>query len=101
MPYVYVLESLRVPQRHYIGITSDLRQRLIDHNQGKSTHTSRFKPWRVVVYTAFLEGETAARYERYLKSGSGHTFLHRHLLPQSSLAPESSPPMTNLPRHRI
>ncbi len=48
MHYVYILESEAVAARFYVGLTSDLKQRLADHNADKSTHTSKFKPWRRV-----------------------------------------------------
>jgi predicted GIY-YIG superfamily endonuclease len=46
--YVYLLESLRVPDQRYVGVTADLRRRLAEHNSGKSPHTSKFMPWRIV-----------------------------------------------------
>lgn len=87
MRYVYVLESLKNPGRHYIGITTDLRQRLADHNAGKSPYTKRFMPWRLVVYIAFTDTDAAHAFERYLKAGSGHTFLKRHFLPATCRHP--------------
>ncbi len=79
MRYVYLLESLGVGSQRYVGITSDLKQRLAEHNAGKSPHTSKFKPWRLVTYMAFADEAKAAKFERYLKSGSGHAFANRHL----------------------
>jgi tRNA U34 5-carboxymethylaminomethyl modifying GTPase MnmE/TrmE len=29
----------------YVGLTRDLRQRLRDHNEGRSQHTAKFRPW--------------------------------------------------------
>lgn len=79
MHYVYLLESLGEPTRRYIGLTADLRVRLRDHNSGKSPHTSKYKPWRVVTYVAFTGREQAEAFERYLKSGSGHAFARKRL----------------------
>jgi putative endonuclease len=61
-------------------MTHDLKQRFIDHNEGKSPHTRKFKPWHLVVYTGFANESSAADFEKYLKSGSGKTFLKRHFL---------------------
>jgi len=47
--YVYVLKSKTVPERHYVGITKDVRARLKDHNDGKVTHTSKSRPWKLIV----------------------------------------------------
>jgi len=77
--YVYLLESDAVEGQRYVGMTSDLKRRLAEHNAGKSTHTSKFMPWRIVTYVAFSEQAQAAAFERYLKSGSGHAFANRRL----------------------
>lgn len=79
MHYVYLIESTATPKHRYVGLTSDLRRRLADHNGGKSTHTSKFKPWRLVTYLAFSDRAKAESFERYLKSGSGHAFANRRL----------------------
>lgn len=78
MCYVYLLESRRVVGQHYVGLTSDLKRRLADHNAGKPPHTSKFVPWRLVTYVAFPDERKATAFERYLKSGSGHAFANRH-----------------------
>lgn len=77
--YVYLLESVSDPIQRYIGCTSDLKQRLTEHNAGKSPHTSKFRPWRLVTYTAFTNSEKAHAFESYLKSGSGHAFARKRL----------------------
>ena len=64
----------------YIGFTSNLRQRFTDHNAGRSAHTSKYRPWTLVMYTAFASKSKAIAYERYLKTGSGIAFLRRHYL---------------------
>jgi putative endonuclease len=48
--YVYLLESVSVPGERYVGVTADLKRRLAEHNAGKSLHTPKFTPWRVVTY---------------------------------------------------
>ncbi len=79
MKYVYLLESISNPGKHYIGITSDLDARIKDHNAGKSPHTARFKPWKISVVVRFNDDHRAEAFEKYLKSGSGHAFAKRHL----------------------
>lgn len=79
MFYVYLLESLASPDQRYVGVTSDLKTRLAEHNAGKATHTSKFTPWRVVTYVAFSDRAKALTFERYLKSGSGHAFARKRL----------------------
>ena len=80
MKYVYLLKSISHPGRRYIGITTDLTNRFKEHNAGKSPHTTKFKPWKVVVVVRFDDDHRAEEFEKYLKSGSGHVFAKRHFL---------------------
>jgi predicted GIY-YIG superfamily endonuclease len=79
--YVYLLESLGNPSKRYVGVTSDLPGRLVEHNSGKSPHTSKYRPWKVATYIAFSDRLQAEAFERYLKSGSGHAFARKRLWP--------------------
>jgi putative endonuclease len=79
MYYVYILRSDLKANQTYIGCTGDLKNRLAEHNAGKSIHTNKFKPWRVAVYVALPDRAVAEQLERYLKSGSGRAFAKRHL----------------------
>jgi predicted GIY-YIG superfamily endonuclease len=79
MFYSYILQSISDPSQLYRGHTSELKQRLLDHNAGRCPHTSKHLPWRVKLYAAFETLELAQAFERYLKSGSGHNFAKRHL----------------------
>ena len=81
MHYVYLLESLSDPTKRYVGVTADLKARLGEHNAGKSGHTSKHMPWRLVTYLAFSSRPQAEAFERYLKSGSGHAFAQKRLWP--------------------
>src|SRR5438552_10897130 len=74
MYYVYLIESLSAQGERYVGMTTDLKQRLREHNQGKSSHTTKFSPWKLITYLAFTDRAKAEAFERYLKSGSGHAF---------------------------
>ena len=77
--YVYLIESFSAHGRRYVGMTADLKQRLLEHNAGKSPHTSKFRPWRLTTYIAFTDRAKAEAFERYLKSGSGHAFTRKRL----------------------
>ena len=80
MWYVYVIRSISSRNEEYTGATADLRQRLLDHNAGKSAHTSKFLPWELVWYCAFPDKHRALEFERYLKSHSGRAFARKRLL---------------------
>jgi len=75
MIYVYLLDSIRFTNEYYVGLTNSLKERLKQHNEGISTHTAKFRPWRLV---GFVDEGDARRFEKYLKSGSGREFSRRH-----------------------
>lgn len=77
MKYVYILESLDT-EHFYVGITDDLRTRLVKHKAGEVPHTSKYRPWRIRTYFAFSEEARAVAFEKYLKSGSGRAFAKKH-----------------------
>ena len=79
MHYVYLLQSEAFTGQRYVGITSDLKKRFAQHNAGRSPHTSKYAPWRLVTYVAFSNEQKAETFERYLKSGSGHAFANKRL----------------------
>ena len=83
---MYVLRSEPNAERHYVGITSDVENRLEWHNAGPCGHTMEHRPWRVVVSLEFADEPTAIRFERYLKSGSGRAFAKRHFGPVLDVA---------------
>jgi predicted GIY-YIG superfamily endonuclease len=76
--YVYMLQSLSHPERFYVGMTQDLRERLKAHNAGKVPHTSKFLPWQIETAVAFRDKAKAVTFEKYLKSQSGRAFAKKH-----------------------
>lgn len=89
MVYVYLIESVHHRQQHHVGITHELKQRLLDHNEGKSPQTRKYKPWHLVAYVGFADETIALEFEKYLKSESGEIFLKRHFMRQNPPAPPS------------
>lgn len=79
MYYVYLLKSLSFPSQSYIGLTSDLKERLNKHNAGGSPHSSKYMPWKIVSYFAFGEKEKAVSFEQYLKTQAGRVFAQKRL----------------------
>ncbi len=77
--YVYILQSLSLRDRFYVGLTEDLKQRLVKHNAGEVPHTAKFRPWRIKTAVAFTEQSRAADFEKYLKSASGRAFSKKRL----------------------
>jgi putative endonuclease len=78
MHYTYVLSSER-DGRFYIGTTSDLRNRLKQHVQGRVRSTAYRRPLHLAYYEACHSADDAYRRERYLKSGRGGRYLKQRL----------------------
>ena len=79
--FVYILKSLVSESRFYTGLTDDVERRLAEHNDGQTFSTKDDKPWKVVCSIWFENQDTAERFEKYLKTGSGRAFSKRHLYP--------------------
>jgi putative endonuclease len=77
--YVYILQSESYPEKYYIGLTDDLRDRLRRHNASEVAYTAKFLPWRIKTAVAFTDRERAADFERYLKTASGRAFAKKRL----------------------
>ncbi len=75
---VYIISSLSEPNQKYVGFTSNINNRLADHNAGKCSHTARFMPWKLNNAIFFNNKEKALEFESYLKSGSGRSFITKH-----------------------
>lgn len=84
--YVYILQSVEEPDRHYVGMTQNLETGLKEHNAGECGHTFRFRPWQIETTVAFRSKKKAIAFERHLKSHSSRAFAKKHLqiLQQSS-----------------
>jgi putative endonuclease len=66
MYYVYIIKSKK-NSRLYTGYSSDLKQRVAEHNSGKSTYTRNLRPWVLVYYEAYLSKLDAQQREKSLK----------------------------------
>jgi predicted GIY-YIG superfamily endonuclease len=75
--FVYLIRSDR-DNRPYVGVTSNVVQRLATHNSGGSLTTAPHRPWRLIMTLEFRDEQRALAFERYLKSGSGRAFAKRH-----------------------
>ena len=71
--YTYIL--LMSNNKFYIGYTSDLRRRMMEHNSGGNKTTKKSLPVKLIFYEAFLNEDDAKRRERYFKTHKGKTSL--------------------------
>ncbi len=78
MKYVYILQSAIEPDRYYTGSTTDLKRRCKEHNDGKSIHTNKYRPWKLKMYMAFSNASKADEFEAFLKTGNGRAFAKKH-----------------------
>ena len=77
MYHVYLIRSINFPEIVYVGYTINLEQRLETHNSGGSIHTAQYRPWKLIMYLAFVEKSRAKEFEKYLKSQSGRAFAKK------------------------
>jgi len=77
MHYVYLIRSIKYPEKTYVGNTENLKQRFEVHNSGGSVHTMEHRPWKLVMFLGFADKLKATAFEKYLKSGSGRAFAKK------------------------
>lgn len=78
MHYVYILKD--ESDKKYIGYSADLKERLRHHMGGDVQTTRTYNQPVLVWYCAFRDKKIALQFEKYLKAGSGHAFMKKHLL---------------------
>lgn len=77
MYYVYILHVKN--NTLYTGFTSDLKQRIKQHENGDVKSTQYLRPLKLVHYEAYCLEEDARRREKFLKTSDGKLFLRRQL----------------------
>lgn len=76
--YAYVLRSTKDGQ-FYVGLTRNLRARLLAHNNGLVASTKRRVPLELIYWEGGLNESDAARREKYLKSAWGKRYIKSRL----------------------
>ena len=77
MMKVYVIRSEK-DGRFYVGMTSNLERRILEHNSGKTKSTKGFIPWKLVFFETHPDRLAARKREKYLKSGVGKEFIKKY-----------------------
>ncbi len=80
MHYIYIIQSIKYPDKIYIGQTGYLKKRFAEHNRGTTTHTKKYGPWKLIVYLGFNDTYVAIAFEKYLKSGTGRAMIAKRFL---------------------
>ena len=78
MWYNYVLQSKK-DRKLYTGITNNLRKRLWQHNNGKSTYTKGRGPFGLIYCEVCHDEYDSRSREKYLKSGMGKRYIKNRL----------------------
>lgn len=74
--FVYVLISEK-DGKFYIGSSSDVEQRIVEHNQGKNISTAHRRPLKLIFYEAFRTKSDALRREHYFKTTKGKVTIRQ------------------------
>ena len=78
MFYTYILQLK--DKSFYTGFSSDLKERIKEHQKGNIPQTREFRPLKSVYYSAFISKKRALDFEKYLKTCSGFAFRNKRLL---------------------
>jgi putative endonuclease len=76
--YVYVIRSEK-DGRFYVGLTSNVKKRVSQHNTGRTRSTKAYRPWKLFFFEECLNRIEARKRERYLKSGYGKQWIKKSL----------------------
>lgn len=75
MYYVYLLKSKKKDNWHYVGYTSNLKERFKEHQDGLSESTKPYRPLELIFYEAYKAKSDAKRREAYFKTNKGKRTL--------------------------
>ena len=70
MHTVYVLKSLK-DNNLYTGCTSDLGNRISEHNKGQNRSTKNRRPFELIFKEEYIDKYEAFKKEKYYKTATG------------------------------
>jgi putative endonuclease len=76
MYFVYAIQNQK-DGRIYVGLTSDVEKRLIEHNKGKTKSTKFYIPRKIIYFEECNTRIEARNREKYWKSGIGKEKLKK------------------------
>ena len=71
---LYILYSTTL-DKYYVGSTTDIYRRLIEHNRGKEKFTKTGMPWELVYKEEFLALTDARRRETFIKKQKSRKYI--------------------------
>ena len=96
MYHVYVIEAENNGKR-CIGYTTDLKQRLADHNRHKNISTAQGINWKLIYCETYVHKMNALGREKFLKSGTGWRFLKKQLQHYLKQTNDQAPSQSHCP----
>ena len=76
----YVLRSLKNGLL-YKGSTSNIENRIKDHNAGRVTFSSKHTPWEIVILELHDSMRNAMKREKWYKTGVGREWIKKQMSP--------------------
>jgi putative endonuclease len=96
---VYVLYSQKY-KKIYIGYTSNLKQRMLSHNElATKGYTVKYRPWIIVLTENFDTKKEALNREKALKSGKGREYIWKEIENRGLLSALGGRPFESGPRY--
>jgi len=78
MYYVYILFCS--DETYYVGLTENIKKRIVQHKNSLVDYTKYRLPVKVVWIGMFKNKTVASNFEQYLKTGSGNAFFKKRLV---------------------
>ncbi len=96
---VYILYSQRI-DKHYIGYSSNLQDRILKHNRSSKGFTASGKPWTLVYSEVYNDKKSAMGREIQLKKWKNRKLIETLIKEEAEGRPADagSTPITNEPR---
>jgi putative endonuclease len=74
MFYIYIIYSAKL-DRYYVGYTADIEVRIVQHNSGLSSYTSKANDWKLVYKEQFTTREEAHKRELAIKNKKSRNYI--------------------------
>lgn len=78
---VYILRSNKY-ERYYVGHSSDIKKRLVEHNSGRTKSTKPYIPWEIIYTEEYATKSEAYKREQEIKSYKSGIKFHKLVNPE-------------------
>ena len=72
--FVYILRSQK-DGSYYVGLTHDIDERLLRHNQGRTNYTRAKRPWEFLYSEEFPDRSAAIKRENEIKRRKNKDYI--------------------------